>query len=186
MRLTSSFVLLAFALSAAACSGISTTADFNPNTDFAAYQTYNWVPDGSSEGTGVATDQLIDSRVRSAIESELATRGINKVDLPQADMAVGYQVTSQDKVSYNTVSTGWGGGYGRRGRGGWGGGMSTTYQNTYTDGSIIVAVFDNADRELVFEGSATSTIDPGASPEERTEAISAAVAKIMEKYPSGN
>lgn len=64
--------------------------------------------------------------------------------------------------------------------------MSTTYESTYTDGSIILAVFDNAEKELVFEGSATSTIDPGASPEERTEAISAAVAKIMEKYPSGN
>jgi len=185
MRLALNFLVLAFAVFAAGCSGISTSVDFDPSTDFAAYQTYNWVPDASSEGAGVAADQLIDARVRSAIESELDARGMTRVDLAQADMAVGYQVTSQDKVSYNTVSTGWGGGYGRR-RGGWGGGMSTTYENAYTDGSIILALFDNAERVLVWQGSATSTIDPGASPDARTEAIQEAVAKMMENFPPGS
>ncbi len=170
-----------------ACSGISTSVDWDPNIDFATYQTYGWVPDGSAEGAGMAGNTLIDSRIRSSVEQGLEANGLRKVDLPQADLAVGYQLTSQDRVSYQTVSTGWGGGYGRRGRrGGWGGGMSTTYESNYTDGTIILALFENSERELVFQGSATSTLDPGASADERTEAIGSAVSKILKEYPAGN
>lgn len=186
MKTTLSFIPLAIAVFAAGCGGTSSTVDYNPDTNFAEYRTYNWVPAGSSEAAGAASDQLIDSRIRNAVESELTARGMSKVDLPQADMAVGYQVTSQDNVSYNTVSSGWGGGYGRRGRVGWGVGSSTTYETTYTDGTIILALFDNSERELIWQGSATSTLDPGASAGERTEQVQKAVAKMMEEYPPGS
>lgn len=175
------------ALALAACGGgISVKTDFEPGADFAKYSTYAWIQQPAGEGgTGIASG-LADQRIRSAIDANLAAKGLRKVDDPsKAGLAVGYQVTTKDEVSYNTVNTGWGGGYRW---GGWGVGMgtSTTYANTYTSGTLIVGLFDTAEKKMVWQGTATKTLDEDATPEERTQNINAAVAKIFEKYPPGS
>jgi hypothetical protein len=101
-------------------------------------------------------------------------------------MAIGYKVTTQDKVTYQTVSTGWGGGYGYRWGGGWGVGTSTTYASEYTEGTLIIGIFDTGRKELVWNGSGTGTIDPSASPERRDENIQEAVSKILKDFPPGS
>jgi hypothetical protein len=169
----------------AACgSGIKTTADWNPESDFTAFQTYAWKPN-SMGGGGI--DQLTDSRVRAAIEADLNGKGLRKVALAQAALAVGYQITTQDQTDYTTMTTGWGGGWGRYGRG-WGGGMatSTTTANTYTNGTLIVGLFDTKTQEVLWHGSGTAKLHENRSPEDRTESINSAVAKILEKFPPSN
>ena len=53
-------LLSAVLLSAACAAGIKTTADWNPETNFAAFQTYAWTPE-DPDGPGV--DDLTDGRV---------------------------------------------------------------------------------------------------------------------------
>jgi len=176
----------------AACGGgISTNTDFDPAADFSGYETYAWLPDGNGmdDGSGVHADQLTDGRIRSAVEANLNAKGMSKVSLDQADLAVGYQVAAQDRVQYNTVSTGWGGGYGGY-YGGWGGmGMtsSQTYATNYTDGSLILGIFDTAEKQMIWKGVATKTLSENPDMEERTQNVNDAVAKLMADFPpSGN
>jgi hypothetical protein len=171
-------------LLAACAAGISTTADWNPELDFTAFQTYAWAPDGEGN-QGI--DQLTDNRVRTAIETNLDGKGLREVPLEQADLAVGYQITTQDQTDYTTTSTGWGGGYGRYGRG-WGGttmgvSTSTTRATTYTNGTLVIGVFSGETQEVLWHGSGTTKLRENLTPAERTENVNNAVTKILERFP---
>jgi len=121
----------------AACSyGLQTSSDWNPEANFELLETYAWTPDDPG-GPGI--DELTDGRIRAAIDANLTGKGMREVSLDQADIHVDYQVTTQDQTNYTTTSTGWGGGYGRYGRGWSGGGVSTstTRATTYTNGTLV-------------------------------------------------
>ncbi len=118
----------------AACSyGLQTSSDWNPEANFELLETYAWTPDDPG------IDELTDGRIRAAIDANLTGKGMREVSLDQADIHVDYQVTTQDQTNYTTTSTGWGGGYGRYGRGWSGGGVSTstTRATTYTNGTLV-------------------------------------------------
>jgi hypothetical protein len=163
----------------AACSGISTSTDYDPAANFSSYGTYAWTSSG-----GTSTDDLTNTRIKSAVDATLATKGLSKVD-SGGDLAVAYQVTTAERSTYNTVSTGWGGGY-RYGWGGAGMGMTTTTEQNYTEGTIILAMFDQGTKNLVWKGSASGTVDPGKSPQERAETIQSAVDKMLKDFPPGS
>ncbi len=173
-------LLPAVLLVAACASGLKTTADWNPEANFTAFQTYAWKPDATGGG---GINQLIDSRVRAAIEADLNGKGLRKVAIGQADIAVGYQITTQSQTDYTTMNSGWGGGWGRYG-GGWGGmSMSTTTARTYTNGTLVIGLFGAQEQEMLWHGSGTAKLHENATPDERTENINNAVTKIMSKFP---
>jgi hypothetical protein len=162
-----------------ACSGISTSTDYDPSVNFSQFSTYQW---HDTEGDNV--DAITNSRITSAIDAELAKKGLKKVD-SNGDLAVGYQVTTSERKSYNTVNTGWGGGYYW---GGWGMGMgtSTTYETTWQEGSLVVGIFDTGTKNLVWTGTATTDLDQSRSPEERQAIINEGVQKMMKNFPPGS
>ena len=172
-------VALSLMLLLAACSGVSTSTDYDPAANFSSYGTYSWV-----ETEGTSTDDLTDARVKSAVDATLAAKGLSKVS-SAGDLAVGYQVTTAERSTYNTVSTGWGGGY-RYGWGGAGMGTSTTYEQNYTEGSIILAMFDQGTKNLAWKGTASGTLNPGASPDEKAKNIQSAVDKMLKDFPPGS
>ena len=172
-------VALSLTLLLAACSGISTSTDYDPAANFGSYGTYSWV-----DTEGHSTDDLTNSRIKSAVDASMASKGLSKVD-SGGDLAIGYQVTTAERKTYNTMSTGWGGGY-RYGWGGAGMGTSTTYEQNYTEGSIILAMFDQGTKNLVWKGTASGTVDPGQSPEERANTIQDAVDKMLKDFPPGS
>ena len=166
------------ALLAAACSGISTTTDYDPQVDFTAFSTYDWI---DSEGE---VDNITSSRVRSSVDAAMVAKGFSQSS-SNPDLAVSYQVTSAERRSFNTVNAGWGGGY--RGAG-WGMGMgtSTTTEQVWNEGSLILGIFDTGTKNLVWTGTATTDIDQSRSPQERQELIDSAVNKMMGDFPPGS
>jgi hypothetical protein len=178
--------VLATALIVGACSGISTSSDYDPAVDFTKYATYTWL---DTEGDDI--DAITDSRIKSAIDATMVAKGLQKTGA-NADMAVGYQVTSAERVSYNTVNSGWGGGYGYGGYG-WGGygmgygmGTSTTYENTWQEGTLLIGMFDVESKNLVWTGTATAALDQSRSPEDRQQLVDDAVSKMMKDFPPGS
>ena len=166
------------ALLVSACSGISTTTDYDPAVNFSGFSTYDWI---DSEGQ---VDNITSSRVRQSVDAALTAKGFTQ-STSNPDLAVSYQVTSAERRSYNTVNTGWGGGY--RGAG-WGMGMgtSTTTEQVWNEGSLILGIFDTGTKNLVWTGTATTDLDPSRSPQERQELIDSAVTKMMGDFPPGS
>jgi len=170
-------------------SGISVTSDWDPGVDFTSFNTFA-VLDEASGGGGL--DQLTQNRVKTSITNTLQAKGMRQVDNPDdADATVGWQVTTDQRSSFQTVSTGWGG-YGW-GRGGWYGGssmgMSTsrTTETRYEVGTLVIAMFDTKREEMMFTATGSKTLSSGnLSPEESQKRIDEAVAKILEDFPPGS
>jgi hypothetical protein len=169
---------IGLALLVSACSGISTSTDYDPAVDFTAFSTYDWI-DSESE-----VDNITSSRVRQSVDAALTAKGFSQSS-SNPDIAVSYQITTAERRSFNTVNAGWGGGY--RGAG-WGMGMgtSTTTEQVWNEGSLILGIFDTGSKNLVWTGTATTDIDSSRSPQERQELIDSAVNKMMGDFPPGS
>ena len=179
----------ALAMLVAGCgSGINVRSDWNPETNFANYQTFA-VLDAANGGGSLS--QLDHQRIMRAIGSTLVSKGFRQVENPgNADMSVGWQLTTDQRSSYQTVSTGWGG-YGRYGGyyGGWGGGMSssTTREIRYDVGTLVIGIFDEAKDELVFTATGSKTLESRNLPPDEVEArIQEAVQTILRDFPPGS
>jgi hypothetical protein len=169
---------LSATLLVSACSGISTTTDYDPAVSFSAFSTYDWI---DSEGQ---VDNITSSRVRQSVDAALTAKGFTQ-STSNPDLAVSYQITTAERRSFNTVNAGWGGGY--RGAG-WGMGMgtSTTTEQVWNEGSLILGIFDTGTKNLVWTGTATTDIDPSRSPADRQRVIDDAVGKMMADFPPGS
>jgi hypothetical protein len=160
--------------------------NFDKNADFSKFKTYKWVAiKGANQ-----LDDLVDSQIKGAIDAELATKGLTKVDGDTADLFIGYQTAVGQEKQFTSFSSGmgpgWGYGPGWYG-GGWygGGGMSTTTGQTSTiyTGQLALDMYDPKDHDLVWRGVASKTLDPKAKPEKREKNLKKAAAKLLKNYP---
>ena len=169
--LTTAFLLLS--VSAALAQDVR--YDFDKEKDFSKYKTYKWVAIKGAD----QPDDLMSKRITAAIDAELATKGMTKTEADAADLYIGYQTAIGQEKEFTSYNTGWG--YGPGWGGGWygGGGMSTTYGSTSTVyvGQLDVSMYDPAQKQLVWRGVATKTLDPKAKPEKKEKNITKAVAK---------
>jgi Domain of unknown function (DUF4136) len=171
-----------FALIAASAGAQDIGFNAMPGTDFGKYKTYKWV---KIEGAQYP-DQITDAQIKTAIDGQLATKGLTKTDDENADLYVGYQVALDKEKQFNSYSMGggpgWGWGAGYYG-GGYGGGMTTTTSSTITIGTLGLDMYDRAAKQLVWRGRASKTIDPNAKPEKRQKNLNKAMTKLLKKYP---
>jgi hypothetical protein len=157
--------------------------DFDKDKDFSKYKTYRWVPIKGAD----QTDDLTAKQITSAIDAELAQKGLTKTDSDNADLYIGYQTAVGTEKQFTSYNTGWGYGPGW-GRGWYGySGMATTttYGSTSTIyvGQLDLSIYDAAQKELVWRGTATKTIDSKAKPEKKQKNITKAVQKLLKNFP---
>ena len=183
---TSMFATVVLAGGLVGCAGISVTTDFDPDVDLTQYETFAWM-EGSGSGSGDirATGDLVDQRFRRAIESELASRGLQKATSGAPDMFVGYQLALDDKVDYQTMNTYYGSGWGYRGVYRGVGVGTQTYTTEYTMGTLVIDVFDGARHELVWRGAGEGKVSEARNPQERQEKINEAVELILAEFLPG-
>lgn len=165
----------------AGCAGQQVTTDYNPKAGFSQYRTFAMVssPDSLSH-------QLIDDRVRSAVEAQLTEKGLTETSREKADLYIGYGVVDHTQKEVSTTRWNWGPGYGwRYYRWGLAWPAITEHDiNTYTDGTIVVSLVDAKTRREVWQGQAADVLSlPVSNPRNATKDINQAVAKIFTKYP---
>ena len=130
-------------------------------------------------------DGLTSKQITGAIDAELAAKGMTKTEADTADLYIGYQTAIGQEKEFTSYDTGWGygAGWGR----GWygGGGMSTTYGSTSTVyiGQLDLSIYDPAQKQLVWRGVASKTLDPKAKPEKKQKNITKAVQKLLKNFP---
>jgi hypothetical protein len=157
--------------------------DFDKEKDFSKYRTYKWVP---IKGADQPND-LTAKQIKTAIDAELAAKGMTKTESDDANLYVGFQTAIGTEKEFTSYNTGWG--YG----GGWGGGWygyggmasTTTYGSTSTVyvGMLDLSMYDPEGKQLVWRGSASKTLDLKAKPEKKEKNINKAVAKLLKNYP---
>jgi hypothetical protein len=152
--------------------------NFAADQDFSKYKTYRWVDVKGADHV----DQLAEQQLKTAIDEELAKKGLSRTENDKADLYVGYQVSLGQEKQFTSYDTGWGYGAGW-GRYGGGGGMTTTTSSTIHIGQLGLDMYDPEQKQLVWRGTASKTIDPKAKPEKREKNLRKAVAKLLKNYP---
>jgi hypothetical protein len=156
--------------------------DFDKDKDFSKYKTYKWVP---IKGADVP-DELTAKQLTGAIDTELALKGLTKTDSNTADLYIGYQTAIGSEKQFTAYNTGWGYGAGW-GRGWYGGGMgsTTTYGSTSTIyiGQLDLSMYDAAQKQLVWRGTVSKTLDPKAKPDKKQKNITKSVQKLLKQFP---
>ena len=168
-------LLIVIGLAALPAAAQTVTIDYAHDYDFQSVKKFQYVESKDSK----ASDQLMDSRIKDAIVSQLVQGGLTQVET-DPDVYVTYGITTQKNAVYNTTSMGYGGfGLGWRG---WGMGMgsSTTTESTYTEGTLIIDAYDAGDKKLVWRGTGTVTVK--AKPEKVSKQIDNIISKLGKRW----
>jgi hypothetical protein len=172
------FVILFFATSAWAQ---KVSYNFDSQADFSKYRTFRWEQHPNS----MNLDELTKNELGSALDAELATKGLTKVTGADSDLVLVYQAAVREKKELTTFSSGFG--YGPGWGGGWygggGSGISTTSTNTIMIGSLDVDMYDSAKKQMVWRGVVTKAIDVNAKPDKRKKNMEKAAKKLFKNYP---
>ena len=157
--------------------------NFDKNADFSKFKTYEWVKLKDAP----AVNDLVNKQIMAAVDAELATKGLTKVNDDSANLYIGYQAAVGQEKEFTSFSSDWGYGGGWY-RGGWYGGMggmSTTTGQTTTlyVGQLALDMYDSGKKDLAWRGVASKTLDPKAKPEKQQKNLAKAIKKMLKNYP---
>jgi len=145
--------------------------DFDHQANFSQYKTYSWQEIK-------ATDSLWDARIKNAVDAQLSAKGWTKVD-SGGDVAIVTIKTTQTQRNLQTFYDGMGGGWRWRGFGGFG--ESTTTEQDYKEGTLVVDLYDVKTKKLIWRGSTEDTLSNKAEKNEKN--LDKGVAKMFKKFP---
>ena len=138
-----------------------------------------YLPGGTSDTRDNASqDQLINQEIKQAIDEQLAQKGLAKVD-KNADLQLSYHAAIRQEQSLYLSGMGWNG----SGRGGWWDGSVQGQTSNIPIGTIVVDLYDPAQKQLIWRGDATKTIDLKKDPDKNYKNLQKAMAKLFTNYP---
>jgi hypothetical protein len=133
-------------------------------------------------------DQILDTQVKQAIDSQMALKGFTKVaDGGKADLLLGYQLAIDPEHQINGFGDSWGGGAMGGWGGPWGGGMSSFQATTSTfyNGTFVVGMYDPAVKKLIWIGAAQHAVEPSKKQEKNLQRLDKGARKLLKDFPPG-
>jgi len=157
------------------CTSIKVVHDYDTKADFSSLRTFDWIPVSAEEGIS----SLNVRRVKDAINTRLIAKGFVMAS-GRPDFLVAMHVVRKQKIRV----TDWGYHYGpyrpyRQTHLG----MGRMDVDQYEEGTLIIDMVDSRSKELIWRGTATSTLESGRTPEEQEKKINEAVEKILSNFP---
>ena len=164
---------IALILSLFSCSTIRVNYDYDPDTDFSSYRTYNYFSDMDTGLNNLDTNRLID-----AIDSVMQQKGIKLSEEPE------FLINIQSQSFYNAQTSSVGVGVGGTG-GDVGGGVSigVPIGSNGLDREIVFDFVDIGKNQLFWQCVSSSNYNEKASPEVKERKINEIVTKVFAKYP---
>ena len=170
MKLRTTLFAAMIALAALCC--VSAAQDVHTDHDkqanFERYHTYYFAKVQT-------TNPLWQQRVEDAVDKELQSKGWRKVD-SNGDVALMAVGSAQNQQEYQTF-------YNRLGGWRWGGfgdEATTTVQN-YRVGTLVLDMYDNQSKRLIWRGTADETLSD--KPEKNEQKLDKAVNKMFKDFP---
>jgi hypothetical protein len=157
---------------AAASFGQHVKTDYDHSANFGQYKTYSWEKVQTK-------DPLLVDRIKSAVNSALAAKGLTEVP-SGGDVEVFAIETTQNQQTLDTFYNGFGGG---RRWGGFGGGFgnATTTVETYKVGTLVADLFDARTQKLIWRSSSSDTLSDKA--DKNTKNLDKGVNKMFQHFP---
>lgn len=183
------FFLMILGVFAAGCATVSVNSDYDTKADFSKLRTYAWESESQpAVGDPRIDSSLLNSRIRTAVDQTLSSRGFQKVETGTPDFKVAYLMAVEEKMDVTQVSTPYYSPYGVYGTASinstWnmGGGVDT-FVTQYEEGTLLLDVVDPKTNALIWRGSGKKAIDENADSAKREANINKAVQKILAEFP---
>jgi len=167
MRGARVILLLLLAALLTSCSSVVVKSDYDPETNFTQYKTFDFMPHPNKPGANPFNQK----RIEAAVEQALVAKGFQKQDSGRPDLLVAYHTNVRDKIDVDTYGYRYGR-YGRRV------GTYTTVRE-YQQGTLVIDFVDAQSKDLVWRGWAKGEVNDSVSKEK----VDDTVAKILAKYP---
>jgi hypothetical protein len=145
--------------------------DFDHQANFSQYKTYSWQEIKAS-------NSLWGDRIKEAVNAQLGSKGWIQVDSGGNVVIVAIK-TTQTERTLQTFYDGMGGGWRWRGFGGFG--ESTTTEQDYKEGTLVVDMYDASTKQLIWRGSAEEMLSDKAEKNEKN--LDKGVAKMFKSFP---
>lgn len=173
--------LITFLVVIIACSSIKTNYDYDKNADFSGFKSYAF----NQPTMELQLNQLDKNNLFTSIKNELAARGLTESATP--DVIIDVHIKGKTLQTATERTTGFGGFssyYGFRGYG-YGNAFTTTQvsYDTFTEGTLLIAMIEKNSNTIVWQGTGIKTIDENASDKKREKNISNGVKRVMANYP---
>lgn len=167
----------------AGCTSFKVDLDYDPARNFGAYHSYAWLPTATSkEGEAIVRNDLVEARVISAVDSELAAKNMQRADKGSADFLVTYHINVEDRVDVRTIETG----FGYRPWWGWNSRFDTeTVVQNYKAGTLVLDIIDRQTDKLAWRGAAETRLREGLTPQQRDAEIRTIVNALLKHFPPG-
>ncbi len=183
MRSLRTLIVITAAICISGCSSTRIQTDFDHQADFSSYSTFSWYQaTENNRGPTEGPSQIVDGRIRRAVEKNLQLKGLSQAESGDADLLVTYYTSLNSQMQFHT--TGWGYGWGRGHYWGFGYGFwpgwSTTTVHTYHEGTVIIDIIDRSKNQLVWRGVSTRILGKKSHSDEKIER---SMARVLLDFP---
>ncbi len=183
-------LIFIFLLFLASCSSLKVYTDSDKTVDFSQFKTFSLYPWDYKHGYQI--NDYDKGTILNAIKTEMSAKGY-KFQKEGGDLVISIFITLDNKTSYTAYTdhyggwAGYGGGWGYSGFGygyGYGPGFSTTTvtENNYQEGTLIIDIFNAADKKLIWQGIGSKEVQTDL--DKRDQQLPKNVAKILANFPT--
>ncbi len=156
----------------AGCSPYHVKTDYNPEVDFSAYKSFNWIKPKPNSRKSKPYQTLHEQRIKAAIAKEFTTKGYKFADTDKPDLLLAFHIATLNKLDVTHF------GY-RPGRWGYRGPGYTTVHK-YKEGTFILDIVDPVEKVMIWRGAVSGIVLNQNSDDNDIAEI---VKKLLEKYP---
>ena len=164
---SSALVATLFLATAGSLAAQDVRYNFMPGADFSKYHTYKWV-----NIRGAHPDQIMDAEIKQAVDAQLVAKGLSKTDSDKADLYIGYETAVHQEQQWDVS-----------GSRAFGLASGSWTSSTISVGTLVLDMYDQGRKQLVWTESATNTIDTGSDQEKHMKKLDKAMAKLLKNYP---
>ena len=165
LTIATSLGLLAQLALATGAGAAAARYDYASGTDFSKYTSYAW-----DAGARPSANELAERRLRSALDAELAAKGLDATT-GHADLIARYQVSVDRELRIDDSFRG--PFFGRQ-----------LDVDTYEQGTLVLDLIDARSGELIWRGSVSKALPEGQTdPEKQSKKIEKAVSQLLANFP---
>jgi hypothetical protein len=158
--------LIALVLTATLTVAQAVQYNYDRDANFSTYKTYQWVEEKSPAG-----QPLLDQDIRRAIDGQLASKGLTKVE-HGGDLTIAYRtaIDRERQIDAWTMGPRWSV-------------MAHANTSTIDVGTVLLSIYETGQKRLVWRGSVTKTLNVKKDPDKNYKNLEKAVRTLLVNYP---
>ena len=173
MKSTRFMIIFTICFLFSGCSFTTITYDYDRDFDFSNLKQYNWMEISAD----FPANDIVVQRIIKAVDQQMELKGFSEsVESPDFLISLqGFRDIIREGIERGTAYRGYRG-------------YDRTYERRldvyeYEEGTLTVTIINAAGNNLIWQGSATATLEPNLSPETRDERTQKAVTKLLADFP---